>query len=316
VRIVFAGTPELAATCLATLIQLPAVEVVACLTQPDRKQGRGQKLTASPVKRLAEQHGFPLQQPEKLHDTALHTWLRALDIDVLVVVAYGLLIPRAILQLPKYGCINLHLSLLPRWRGASPIQQAILAGDTRTGVTVMYLDVGLDTGDIILQKSCPLLPHTNTRRLTETLTAIGQEALTEAMHVLAAGPAVMRYRQLAVAATHAPKITSAAARILWDIPASLLVRMINAYNPWPGAHALLAGQLIKIWAAYVYYAPCEEMLPGGIISFDERGLLVASKEGAIMITELQLANKPKFSWQQLLAAVHYRQLFVHGACFT
>ncbi|OGT68035.1 MAG: methionyl-tRNA formyltransferase [Gammaproteobacteria bacterium RIFCSPHIGHO2_12_FULL_45_9] len=285
-RIVFAGTPAFAAESLQALLT-HTQEVVAIYTQPDRPAGRGQHMQISAVKTVATTHAIPVIQPLSLKSPDIQAQLAAYEPDIMVVAAYGLLLPPAILNTPKLGCINVHASLLPRWRGASPIHQAILSGDTETGITIMHMDVGLDTGDMILQRSCTITPTDTAATLHDRLAILGGEALLEALTALEKGTAT-RTPQDHANATHAPKIQKPDARIQWQANAAYIARQVRAFNPWPIVHTRFRGESIKIWEAAAIEEPVPHgMLPGFIITATPHGLDVATGNGILRITQLQ-----------------------------
>ncbi len=286
-RIVFAGTPEFAATALAALIDA-RFEVVAVYTQPDRPAGRGRKLQPSPVKKMAEEHAIPVFQPETLKSSGAVAQLRALKPDVMVVAAYGLLLPPEVLELPPYGCLNIHASLLPRWRGAAPIQRAILAGDRETGITIMQMDEGLDTGAMLLKKSCPIHPDDTAASLHDRLARLGAEAIVEALQQLPQGRLIAE-QQDDKQACYARKLSKQEAVIDWHLPAVTLDRLVRAFNPWPVAQTSLEGKTLRIWAA----RPLAEnpgAAPGTIIETGPEGIDVACGEGVLRLTKLQPAG--------------------------
>jgi len=263
-RIVFAGTPEFAAQHLQALLDA-GKSIVAVYTQPDRPAGRGQKLMPSPVKQLAVQHDIPVFQPQTLRDPAAQAQLATLQADLMVVVAYGLILPQAVLDLPRLGCINSHASLLPRWRGAAPIQRAIEAGDSESGVTVMQMEAGLDTGPMLLKVSTPIGDDDTGGTL---LPDVQDDSL----------------------ATYAHKLSKNEARIDWKRPAVELERLIRAFHPWPICHSTLAGETLKIHAAQLGEGRGE---PGRILEASKEGLTVACGSGALRLTRLQLpGGKP------------------------
>lgn len=287
-RIVFAGTPEFAAQHLEALLQA-GYPVVAVYTQPDRPAGRGQKLMPSPVKQLALQHGLPVMQPATLRDAEAQHALAALQPDLMVVVAYGLILPQAVLDTPRLGCINSHASLLPRWRGAAPIQRAIEAGDSESGVTVMQMEAGLDTGPMLLKVSTPIGPSDTGGSLHDRLAALGAQAVVEAVARLQAG-ALPGERQDDTHATYAHKLSKDEARLDWQRPAAELERLVRAFNPWPICHSSLAGDVLKVHAARLVPGQGE---PGRILAVGKDGLTVACGTGALQLTRLQLpGGKP------------------------
>lgn len=287
-RLVFAGTPEFAAEHLKALLDTPH-QIVAVYTQPDRPAGRGQKLMPSPVKQLALQHGLPVLQPPTLRDPAAQEELRALAPDLMVVVAYGLILPQAVLDIPRLGCINSHASLLPRWRGAAPIQRAVQAGDAESGVTVMQMEAGLDTGPMLLKVTTPITAGDTGGSLHDRLAQLGPQAVVQAIAGLAAGTLLGEVQDDALA-TYAHKLNKDEARIDWSRPADELERLVRAFNPWPICHSTLDGQPLKVLAA----EPAEGRgQPGQILDVSKDGLTVACGEGALRLTRLQLpGGKP------------------------
>ena len=287
-RLVFAGTPEFAAEHLKALLDTPH-QIVAVYTQPDRPAGRGQKLMPSPVKQLALQHGLPVLQPPTLRDPAAQEELRALAPDLMVVVAYGLILPQAVLDIPRLGCINSHASLLPRWRGAAPIQRAVQAGDAESGVTVMQMEAGLDTGPMLLKVTTPITAADTGGSLHDRLAQLGPQAVVQAIAGLAAGTLQGEVQDDALA-TYAHKLNKDEARIDWNRPADELERLVRAFNPWPICHSTLDGQPLKVLAA----EPAEGRgQPGQILDASKDGLTVACGEGALRLTRLQLpGGKP------------------------
>lgn len=287
-RLVFAGTPEFAAEHLKALLDTPH-QIVAVYTQPDRPAGRGQKLMPSPVKQLALQHGLPVLQPPTLRDPAAQEELRALAPDLMVVVAYGLILPQVVLDIPRLGCINSHASLLPRWRGAAPIQRAVQAGDAESGVTVMQMEAGLDTGPMLLKVTTPISAGDTGGSLHDRLAQLGPQAVVQAIAGLAAGTLQGEVQDDAIA-TYAHKLNKDEARIDWSRPADELERLVRAFNPWPICHSTLDGQPLKVLAA----EPAEGRgQPGQILDASKDGLTVACGEGALRLTRLQLpGGKP------------------------
>ncbi len=287
-RIIFAGTPDFAAEALAALLTTHH-EILAVYTQPDRPAGRGRKLKPSPVKQLAQQHQLPVLQPASLKTAESIEALRAFGADVMVVAAYGLLLPPEILTIPRYGCLNIHASLLPRWRGAAPIQRAILAGDTETGITIMQMDAGLDTGAMLLTKACPIHSADTSAALHDRLATLGAEAIVEALGQLSDLKATPQNEEQA---TYANKITKAEALIDWSSSAETLARQVRAFNPWPVAQTTVAGQTLRIWAAEPR-AEQANATAGEVIRNDKQGIDVACGSGVLRITQLQPAgSKP------------------------
>jgi len=281
-RLVFAGTPGFAAVSLAALLAARH-EVTLVLTQPDRPAGRGRKPQPSAVKCLALDHGLPLLQPATLKEPAVQIAIAAERPEAMVVAAYGLLLPPALLALPVRGCINVHASLLPRWRGAAPIQRALLAGDAETGVTIMQMDEGLDTGAILLQRAIPIAAGDTTGTLHEKLGALGAQLLVEA---LATNPAPRA--QDGVTATYAQRITKGEADIDWRKSAAQIERQVRAFDPTPGAQTMLADATLKIWRAGVVSGA--GAAPGTVMAVEPDGIVVACGEGALRIIELQRAG--------------------------
>ena len=287
-RLIFAGTPDFAAEALHALIQSPH-EIVAVYTQPDRPAGRGQKLTPSPVKQLALQHQLTVLQPVSLKTAEATAQLRALDADVMVVAAYGLILPPEVLEIPRYGCLNIHASLLPRWRGAAPIQRAILAGDSETGITIMQMDKGLDTGAMLLKLTCPITGKDTAASLHDRLASLGAEAIITALDQL---PTLTATPQDDREATYAAKLTKQEAVIDWHRPAEELDRQIRAFNPWPVAQTCVNGQTLRIWSAQSLTDKAN-VPPGTVIGCDKQGIDIACGEGVLRLTRLQPAgSKP------------------------
>jgi methionyl-tRNA formyltransferase len=278
-KIIFAGTPEFAAIALQALLDSPH-EIIAVYTQPDRPAGRGRKLTASPVKELALKNNLPVHQPLTLRDENEQEILDNLKADVMVVAAYGLLLPRIVLDAPRYGCINIHASLLPRWRGAAPIQRAILAGDTETGVTIMQMEEGLDTGPMLLKISCPINANTTSETLHDRLAIIGATAIKAA---LADVNALKPETQNNSAASYAHKIKKEEAQINWQLPAEELARMIRAFNPWPVA---FTKDNLRIWQASASHENTSAK-PGEIINASAESINVATGKGILRLEKLQ-----------------------------
>ncbi len=284
-RIVFAGTPEFAKVHLQALLERGHV-VPAVYTQPDRPAGRGRKLTGSPVKILAEGWGIAVHQPSSLNDPAAQAELAVLAPDLMVVVAYGLLLPPPVLAIPRLGCLNVHASLLPRWRGAAPIQQAIVAGDTETGVCVMQMDAGLDTGPVLHSLRLAITPQDTAGSLHDRLAGLGARALLETLDAVAAGTA-RALPQDESAATYARKIDKTQARLSWAEPAADLERRVRAFNPWPVAFTTLGGQVLRIWEAAAD-AHGEGNTPGRVLAAGRAGIAVATGNGALWLRRVQL----------------------------
>jgi methionyl-tRNA formyltransferase len=283
-NIVYAGTPEFAAVALAALLETPH-RISAVYTQPDRPAGRGRKLKASPVKELALAHGIEVRQPESLKDAGEQARLAALEPDVMIVAAYGLLLPAEVLAIPRLGCLNIHASLLPRWRGAAPIQRAILAGDAETGITIMQMDVGLDTGDMLYKLSTPITWNDTAQTLHDRLASLGAKAITEALAGLQAGTLVAEKQEESLAC-YAKKLHKAEAEIDWRQPAQQLARQVAAFNPWPVAQTLYKGEVLRIWEARALEEHSGKA-PGNVLRSGKEGIDVACGEGVLRLLQLQ-----------------------------
>ena len=284
-RIVFAGTPDFAAAALQAILAAGHT-VPLVLTQPDRPAGRGMSMQASAVKQLAQKHGLALHQPASLKSDEARLPIIEACPDVMVVAAYGLLLPQAVLDIPRLGCVNIHASLLPRWRGAAPIQRAILAGDAETGVTLMRMEAGLDTGPMLLRERLPIAASDNAGSLHDRLAALGARLIVDALPRLERG-GLADEPQPAEGATYAAKLDKAEAVLDWRQPAAQLDRTVRAFNPFPGATAQLDGQAIKVWAAELVAASGEV---GRILDVGRGGIVVACGEGALRLIELQKAG--------------------------
>lgn len=295
-KLIFAGTPEFAAAALATLIEA-GHEIALVLTQPDRPAGRGMKVSASPVKQLAERHGLPVYQPEKLRTPEQQAPVAAIEADLMVVAAYGIILPQAVLDLPRLGCLNIHASLLPRWRGAAPIQRAIEAGDPETGITIMQMDAGLDTGAMLSLHPLAIGADDTARSLHDGLARLGAEAIVAALENLPALQAAAR-PQPADGVTYAEKIRKDEAAIDWQLPAARLARRVRAFDPFPACSALLGEETIKIWSAAACDAAGE---PGRVLAVEADAVVVACGEGALRLTELQRPGGRRLPVREFLA---------------
>ena len=292
-KLIFAGTPEFAAQALATLITA-GHQLALVLTQPDRPSGRGMVLRPSPVKALALEHGIEVFQPPTLRDAAAQARLQAVGADAMIVAAYGLILPQAVLDLPRFGCINIHASLLPRWRGAAPIQRAILAGDAESGVCIMQMEAGLDTGPVLLSAALPIAADETAGSLHDRLAELGAGLIVAALEKLPLAPTP----QADCGVTYAAKIEKSEAMLDWNQSAQQLARQVRAFNPFPGALATLGQLSVKVWRAS---AEAGEGSPGTILASDRAGILVACGEGALRLTELQKAGGKRLSAAQFLA---------------
>ena len=301
-KLLFAGTPEFARTSLQALIA-SGVTPVAVLTQPDRPAGRGKRLTASPVKHLAEELGIPVLQPARLGDPAVISELENLEPDIMIVVAYGLLLPQSVLDIPARGCVNVHASVLPRWRGAAPIQAAILAGDAQTGVSLMAMTAGLDSGPVYASATLPIGARESAGELHDRLADLGGRLLLEKLDSIAAGTLVA-VPQDDSCSTYAGKIDTQDAAMDWSRPAIELQRVVSAFNPTPGAWFMLDDERIKCWEAEVCAGgACEA---GTIISADQDGIVVACGEDALRLTSLQRPGKRRVAAREFAAQINLR----------
>lgn len=296
-RIVFAGTPDFAARHLSALIDSEH-DVIAVYTPEDRPAGRGKKLTASPVKELALEHGLPVYQPRSLRDENAQAELAALNADLMVVVAYSHILPKAVLETPRLGCVNVHGSILPRWRGAAPIQRAIWAGDSETGVTIMQMDEGLDTGDMLKIATLTIDAKETSASLYERLAELSPPALVECIDDMANG-LILAEKQNDAKANYAEKLSKEEARIDWTMSAEAIERCIRAFNPWPMSYFSVADQNVKVWAANVLDMQSEKT-PGTVLNADKNGIQVATGEGVLQITQLQPPGKKAMQAHELL----------------
>jgi len=298
-RIVFAGTPDFSVPALDAL-HAAGHSIAAVYTQPDRPAGRGRTLTASPVKRRALELGLTVEQPGSLKDAEAVARLAAHEPELMVVVAYGLILPQAVLDAPKLGCLNIHASLLPRWRGAAPIQRAILAGDTLTGVTIMKMDAGLDTGPMLLTRPVEIATDETAGHLHDRLAAVGAQAIVTAIDDWLAGR-IAPVPQPAEGATYAAKIRKEEAAIDWAQPAEAIARQVRAFNPWPVAETRCAGQQLRIWEARALDAE-RDAAPGEVVEAAGGRLAVATGGGTLMVERLQLAGRGVLTAAEFLNA--------------
>ncbi|WP_322881192.1 methionyl-tRNA formyltransferase [Pandoraea sputorum] len=320
-RIVFAGTPEFAQTALAA-IDAAGFSVELVLTQPDRPAGRGMKLQASPVKRYALEHGMPVAQPPSLRRngkypeeaTAAIEQLRALAPDVMVVAAYGLILPQEVLDLPRHGCLNIHGSLLPRWRGAAPIHRAIESGDAETGITIMQMDAGLDTGAMISREAEPIGPEDTTATLHDRMAALGGKMIVEALQRLARDGHLPSEPQPESGVTYAEKIAKQEAVLDWNKPAEALARQVRAFDPFPGALGTVHDTPVKLWRASAV-AGKPGTPPGAVLEVSADAIVIACGEGALRVTECQKPGGKRLPVREFLAgfALATGDLFAAGA---
>ncbi|KZE34845.1 methionyl-tRNA formyltransferase [Crenobacter luteus] len=293
-KLIFAGTPDFAARALAALIAA-GHEIALVLTQPDRPAGRGMKLTPSPVKALALEHGLRVEQPLSLRTPEAQAMLTEVAADAMIVAAYGLILPQAVLDIPARGCLNIHASLLPRWRGAAPIQRAIEAGDAETGVVIMQMDAGLDTGDMLLTRRVAIDAGDTGGTLHDKLAEAGADAIVAALAEL---PTLVPVPQPEDGATYAKKLTKAEGAIDWTQDADAIARRIRAFNPVPGAFTTLAGQPLKLWQASAEAGDGE---PGRVLAADAAGVVVAAGQGAVRVTELQAPGGKRLAARDFVA---------------
>ncbi len=302
-NIVFAGTPEFSVPALQALLNGPH-RVQAVLTQPDKPAGRGRSLRASAVKQAAQAAAVPVWQPHSLRDDDWQRKLAELKPDLMVVVAYGLILPQAVLDIPRYGCWNIHASLLPRWRGAAPIQRAILAGDNETGVCIMQMDAGLDTGPVYHRVATPIGSHETAGQLHDRLAPMGARALDYCLQQLATDALPEPQPQPETGVTYAHKISTEEAVIDWHNSAAAIARQVRAFNPWPGARGQLAGDSVKIWQARPVPndSHAHPAQPGEIVEVSKNRLLVACGQGALSIEAIQLPGKRRMAIADFLNA--------------
>jgi methionyl-tRNA formyltransferase len=300
-RLIFAGTPPFAVTQL-TALQVAGHHIVLVLTQPDRFAGRGLRTSSSAVKQAAMSAGLNVLQPPNLKDPAVQYELNRAGVDAWVVAAYGLILPAAILDAPRFGCLNVHASLLPRWRGAAPIQRAIMAGDRETGISIMRMDPGLDTGPVLLQRATPISSEDTGGSLHDRLARLGAELIVEALQRLAT---ITPVPQPATGVTYAAKVTNQDAHIDWSQPAQSVARMIRALDPTPGAYTLLGSQTLKLWSAKAHDMGTDQP-PGTILGVDVEGIRVACGNGVLIVTELQRSGAKRLSFREFVRGFQVR----------
>ena len=288
-RVIFMGTPDFAVPCLARLVEIS--NVVAVVTQPDKPKGRGQKLLPPPVKAFAQEHGIAVYQPVRVKAPDFVNVLRGLAPDLIVVVAFGQILSKEILSLPPLGCINVHASLLPRYRGAAPMQWAIVRGEKETGVTTMFMDEGLDTGDMLLREKLPITQTMTAAELHDAMMKLGADVLEKTLFSLSEGT-LKRMPQDDALSTYAPLLDKEVGRIDWKKPAQEIHDLVRGLNSWPGAYTMLEGQKFKIWRTRLAEGTAE---PGEIVSVTKQGLLVGTGEGMLEILEVQAPSKKKMA---------------------
>jgi methionyl-tRNA formyltransferase len=303
-RVVFAGTPEFSVPCLEAC-RASGAEVVAVYTQPDRPAGRGRKLTPSPVKQAALAAGIAVEQPESLKSEEARATLAAYAPDLMVVVAYGLILPRKVLAIPRLGCWNVHASLLPRWRGAAPIQRAILAGDAESGVDLMQMEAGLDTGPVLLGRRTPIGREDTGGSLHDRLAALGADVLAEGLSRVMGGETLVPRVQPEEGVTYAHKLDKAEARLDFTRPAIELERQVRAFDPWPVAEGEVNGETLRVWAARAIEG---SGAPGSVLGMNREGIDIACGEGALRVTALQRAGG-----KRITAADYFNAMKTRGA---
>ncbi|ETI59789.1 methionyl-tRNA formyltransferase [Marinomonas profundimaris] len=311
-RIVFAGTPEFAAASLQAVLDKQTennYEVIAVYTQPDRPAGRGQKLVQSPVKQLALTNDIPVYQPLNFKLKEDKAELAMLDADIMIVAAYGIILPKIVLDMPKFGCINVHASLLPRWRGAAPIHRALIAGDNETGITIMQMDVGLDTGDMLLKAHCDIKQTDTSATLHDRLAAMGGDALIDALEQLKANTLTPETQDESLTC-YAAKLTKQEADIDWSAPAELIERQIRGLSPWPVAYTNSLAGIMKIHAAQHASVSDEDSTPGEILVVSKEGVIVATGQGSVLITDVQFAGGKRMKIQDALNGKHKAALAI------
>ena len=310
-RLLFMGTPDFAATILEQLINSEH-EIIGVVTQPDKQKGRGKAISFSPVKDVALRHGFAVYQPVKVKEPDFLETVKGLKPEIIVVAAFGQILPTELLNLPPNGCINIHASLLPKYRGAAPIQYSIIDGEKETGITIMYMGAGLDTGDIILQKRLPIQPQETGGSLFEKMAVLGSEALLEALVQIKTGKS-KRVPQDSEKATYVKMITKEMGRLDFTQPAIELERLIRGLNPWPSAYTFLDGKTLKLWRAEVEPGSPDSLYqPGEVTQFRKDALAVATGEGLLIIKELQLEGKKRMTVEAFLCGYHVQEGTILG----
>ena len=305
-RIVFAGTPEFAAASLKAVLDSKTenqYDIVGVYTQPDRPAGRGQKLVQSPVKQLAIANDIPVYQPLNFKLDEDKAQLAALEADIMIVAAYGIILPKVVLETPKLGCINVHASLLPRWRGAAPIHRSLIAGDSETGITIMQMDVGLDTGDMLLKAHCDIKPTDTSATLHDRLAVLGGSTLIEALEKLKVGTLIPQQQDESLTC-YAAKLTKQEGEVNWASSAELIERQIRGLSPWPVAYTNSQAGVMKIHAAQISSVSDEASTPGDILVVSKDGVIVATGQGSILITEIQFAGGKRMKVQDALNGKH------------
>ncbi|AJE04534.1 methionyl-tRNA formyltransferase [Geobacter pickeringii] len=307
-RTIFMGTPDFACPTLLRLIER-GEDVLAVVTQPDRPKGRGQKLVPPPVKALAQEHGIPVIQPLKVRAPEVVEQIRALRPDLIVVVAFGQILPQSLLDIPKHGCINIHASLLPRYRGAAPINWCLVNGETETGITTMQMDAGLDTGDMLVKRAIPIDPDEDAQALHDRLSCLGADTIDETLDRLAAGT-LTREKQDDALSCYAPMLKKETGHIDWTKAAQEIKNLVRGLTPWPGAFTSLHGKTLKICRASVVSASGK---PGRVIKADREGILVACGAESLLIQELQLEGRKRLPAFEFLAGYRIEPQTTLGA---
>lgn len=295
-RIIFMGTPDFACPTLTKLIER-GEDVIAVVTQPDRPKGRGQKLVPPPVKVIAEEHGIPVLQPLKVRAPEVIDGIRELNPDLIVVVAFGQILPQSLLDIPKHGCINIHASLLPRYRGAAPLNWCLINGETETGITTMQMDAGLDTGDMLVKRAIPIGPDEDAQSLHDRLSLLGAETINETLDRLLAGT-LTREKQDDSLTCYAPMLKKEDGLIDWNREPQQIKNLVRGFTPWPGAYTSLDGKTLKLYKVSVTEGNGK---PGEVITAGKDGIIVACGSGSLRIEELQLEGRKRLSASEFLA---------------